>query len=49
MGKGSIDNRIFVIMSVTWNSEAFFAKATKGSFAAKAARVDVFKQYFGKF
>ena len=31
------------MMSVTWNTEAFFAKATKGSFAAKAARVDVFK------
>ena len=30
-------------MSVTWNKEAWFAKASKGSFAAKAARVDVFK------
>lgn len=30
-------------MVVTWNTEAFLAKASKGSFAAKAARLDVFK------
>ena len=31
------------MMSVTWNTEAYIAKASKGSFAAKAARVDVYK------
>ena len=30
-------------MSVTWNTGAYLEKASKGSFAAKAARVDVFK------
>ena len=30
-------------MAVTWNPETFFEKASRGSFAAKAARADVFK------
>ncbi len=30
-------------MSVTWNKEAFFAKASKGSFAARAARTEVYR------
>lgn len=30
-------------MTVNWNTEAFFEKASKGSFAARAARTDVFK------
>ena len=31
------------MIPVTWNPEAFFVKASKGSFAAKAARADVYK------
>jgi len=27
----------------TWNPETFFTKVSKGSFAAKAARIDVYK------
>ena len=30
-------------MAVKWNSESYFEKASRGSFAAKAARVDVYK------
>ena len=30
-------------MGITWDPQAFFAKASKGSFAARAARADVFK------
>ena len=30
-------------MAITWNPESFFEKASKGSFAAKAARADVYK------
>jgi uncharacterized protein (TIGR02452 family) len=30
-------------MAVTWNKEAFYQKASKGSFAARAARADVYK------
>lgn len=29
-------------MAVTWNKEAFYQKASKGSFAARAARADVY-------
>lgn len=29
-------------MAVTWNKEAFFDKASKGSFAARSARTDVY-------
>lgn len=30
-------------MAVTWNSESYFEKASRGSFAAKAARADVYR------
>ena len=30
-------------MAISWNSNSYFDKASKGSFAAKAARVDVYK------
>lgn len=30
-------------MAITWNPDLFFEKASKGSFAAKAARADVYK------
>ena len=30
-------------MAITWNPDAFFEKASKGTFAAKAARVEVYK------
>ena len=30
-------------MAITWNPDIYFQKASRGSFAAKAARVEVFK------
>ena len=31
------------VMAITWNSDIYFEKASKGSFAARAARTDVYK------